>query len=209
MITALEALARLKEGNQRYVSGEQSMDTSQSHEKRSSLVTGQEPFAVILGCSDSRVPVELIFNQGLGDLFVIRVAGNIVASSQIGSIEFAAEQYGTCLVVVLGHTHCGAVDATLSELRQPTENRSRGLSSIVNRIRPAVEMLLETDLKDDLTKLTRQAVRANVRVSANFLRHGSEILERRVLEDDLLIVGAEYSIETGEVEFFDGLPEKR
>ncbi len=206
MVSADEALARLREGNRRFVSNERQLETALSDDRRSELAQGQQPFAVILGCSDSRVPVELIFDQGLGELFVIRVAGNVVASSQIGSIEFAAEKFGTRLVVVLGHTNCGAIDATLSELRQPTENRSRGLSSIVNRIRPAVEVLLETDLKDDESKLTRQAVRANVRVSANFLRHGSAILERMVEEDGLLIVGAEYSLETGEVEFFDGVP---
>lgn len=203
---ALQALERLKQGNARFASGRSELDTTITTARRQQLLAGQQPSAVILGCADSRVPVELIFDQGLGELFVIRVAGNVVASSQVGSIEFAAEQFGTRLVVVLGHQDCGAVDATLKELRQPSENRSRGLSSIVNRIRPAVEVLLETDLKDDEQRLLRQAVRANVRVSANFLRHGSAILERMVEEEGMIIVGAEYSMETGQVEFFDGLP---
>jgi carbonic anhydrase len=163
--------------------------------------------AVILGCSDSRVPVELVFDQGLGDLFVIRVAGNIVASSQIGSVEFAAERFGTRLVVVLGHTGCGAVQATLEELQQPVENQSPNLRSIVDRIRPSVEELLATDLAHDPVALARHAVRANVRVGAGALRHGSDLLERLIQQDGLRVMGAEYSLETGVVDFFDGASE--
>ena len=207
MISASEALERLREGNRRFVSGVRSLETSMSRTRRGDLVARQEPIAVILGCSDSRVPVEIVFDQGLGDLFVIRVAGNIVAPSQIGSVEFAAEQFGTRLVMVLGHTRCGAVQATLDELQRPSEKRSLNLSSIVDRIRPSVEGLLATGLKHDRDALAREAVRANVRVSANQLRHGSEILERLIARAGLLVVGAEYSLKTGVVEFFDGLPE--
>lgn len=206
MISAQEALARLREGNRRFVSGVRSVDTLISHTQRNELVAGQNPFAVILGCSDSRVPVEIIFDQGLGDLFVIRVAGNIVAASQIGSVEFAAEQFGTRLVVVLGHSRCGAVQATLEELQRPNENQSRNLRSIVDRIRPAVEGLLATELRRDRDALMQQAVRANVRVSANYLRHGSEVLEELIQRHGLVVVGAEYSLETGVVDFFDGAP---
>lgn len=163
----------------------------------------QEPFAIILGCSDSRVPAEIVFDQGLGDLFVIRVAGNIVAPSQVGSVEFAAARYGTRLVVVLGHSRCGAVLATLEEIRHSTESQSRNLRSIVDRIRPSVEPLLRTELSDDLDALVRHAVRANVSASVNHLRHGSEILEQLIQDDGLAVVGAEYSLETGEVEFLD------
>ena len=170
------------------------------------LAAGQDPFAIILGCSDSRVPAEIVFDQGLGDLFVIRVAGNIVASSQIGSVEFAAERFGTPLVVVLGHSRCGAVLATLEELMQPRENQSRNLRSIVDRIRPSVEALLATELRHDSEALVRHAIRTNVRVSAHQLRHGSEVLEHAIQRDGLLVVGAEYSLETGIVEFFDGVP---
>ena len=203
MIKALEALERLREGNRRFAGGVRSLETVLSQLRRSEFVAGQEPFAVILGCSDSRVPVEIIFDQGLGDLFVIRVAGNIVAPSQIGSVEFAAERHGTRLVVVLGHTLCGAVQATLEELQQPTEKRSRNLGSIVDRIRPSVEGLLTTMPGQDPAVLMSNAVRANVRVSANFLRHGSEVLERLIRDEGLLVVGAEYSLETGVVDFFD------
>ena len=206
MLLALEALKRLKEGNHRFVSGVRSIDTLMSQTRRNEFIIGQHPFAVILGCSDSRVPVEIIFDQGLGDLFVIRVAGNIVAPSQIGSVEFAAEQFGTRLVVVLGHTRCGAVQATLAELQRPTEKQSQNLRSIVDRIRPAVEGLLATELKHDQEALTQHAVRANVRVSANYLRHGSAILEQLIYKDKLLVVGAEYSLETATVDFFDGVP---
>ena len=207
MISAQEALKRLQEGNQRFVSD---LENSQAHinqNRRDELTTGQEPFAAILGCSDSRVPVELIFDQGLGDLFVIRVAGNIVAPSQVGSIEFAAEAFGTRLVVVLGHSMCGAVQATLNELERPSELRSPNLRSIVDHIRPSVGTLMETELRDNRPELVRQAVRANIRASANHLRHGSKFLEQQIRDAGLMVVGAEYSLETGEVEFFDGMPE--
>ena len=206
MVTALEALQRLHEGNGRYISGERKLEAMMGQSRRRELIAGQAPFAAILGCSDSRAPVEIIFDQGLGDLFVIRVAGNIVAPSQIGSVEFAAAQFGTRLVVVLGHTRCGAVLATLSELQQPTEEQSPGLRSIVDRIQPSVQELLTTELRHDPEALARSAIRANIRASANQLRHGSKILEQLIQEDGLLVVGAEYSLESGVVEFFDGVP---
>ena len=174
--------------------------------RRNGLAGEQEPFAIVLGCSDARVPAEIVFDQGLGDLFVIRVAGNIVASSQVGSVEFAAARFDTRLVVVLGHSQCGAILATVEELQRPTANQSRNLRSIVDRVRPSVEALLATDLRHDPDALVRQAVRANIRVSTNHLRHGSEVLEQLIQKDGLLVVGAEYSLETGVVEFFDGIP---
>ena len=206
MIPAHEALDRLLEGNRRFVTGDRHRVPDSGHARRDEVVAGQSPFAVILGCSDSRVPVEIVFQQGLGALFVIRVAGNIVAPSQIGSVEFAAEQFKTRLVVVLGHTRCGAVQATVDELHRPSESRSPNLRSIVDRIRPSVDGLLETELRHDREALLRQAVRANVRFSANNLRHGSEILEGLIAREGLLVVGAEYSLETGAVEVFDGAP---
>jgi carbonic anhydrase len=207
MISAREAFERLRAGNRRFASGVRSTDILASETRRSELAAGQEPFAIILGCSDSRVPAEIIFDQGLGDLFVIRVAGNIVASSQVGSVEYAAERFGTPLVVVLGHSGCGAVLATLEELMRPREKQSRNLRSIVDRIRPSVEALLATELRHDSDALVRQAIRSNVRVSANHLRHGSEVLEPRIQGGGLVVVGAEYSLETGVVDFFDGVPE--
>ena len=206
MITALEALERLREGNARFVAEVRNDAQSQGRVRRHALMAGQEPFAIILGCSDSRVPAEIVFDQGLGDLFVIRVAGNVIAASQIGSVEFAAERFGTRLVVVLGHSQCGAIQATLEDLQRPRDQRSRNLRSIVDRVRPSIETLLDTDLRHDHEALLRHAVRANVRVSAYHLRHGSEILEQLSEENGLLVVGAEYSLETGVVEFFDGLP---
>jgi carbonic anhydrase len=205
-IAARDALERLREGNRRFVSGASGLDTWMHHARRNAFVEGQEPFAVILGCSDSRVPVEIVFDQGLGDLFVIRVAGNIVAPSQIGSVEFAAERFGTRLVVVLGHTRCGAIQAALEDLKEVTGIRSRNLSSIVARIRPSVQGLLATELRRDPDALAREAARANVRVSADYLRHGSEVLERLIRKEGLHVVGAEYSLETGTVDFFDGIP---
>jgi len=203
MISAQEALARLKEGNRRFVSDLREKEVVTDQSRRSELVAAQEPFAMILGCSDSRVPAEIVFNQGLGDLFVIRVAGNIVAPSQVGSIEFAAERYGTRLVVVLGHSSCGAVLATVEELERPDETHSPNLRSIVDRIRPSVQTLVETELRYDHDALVKHAIRANIRASVNQLRHGSPILEKLIQEGKLMIVGAEYSLDTGEVEFFD------
>ncbi len=207
MISAREGLELLRQGNRRFVAEVRSWETLPSQARRVELTSGQEPFAAILGCSDSRVPVEIVFNQGLGDLFVIRVAGNIVAPSQVGSVEFAAEQFGTRLVVVLGHSNCGAIAATLDQLQRPKENQSRNLRSIVDFVRPSVEDLLATDLRHDREALIREAVRANIRSSANHIRHGSEIIEQLIRNDGLLVVGAEYSLATGVVEFFDGVPD--
>jgi carbonic anhydrase len=209
MISALESLERLRDGNRRFVSDVRSLDALGSRARRLELAARQEPFAAILGCSDSRVPVEIVFDQGLGDLFVIRVAGNIVAPSQIGSVEFAAEQFCTRLVVVLGHSQCGAIDATLAQLQRKTEQQSPHLRSIVDRVRPSIEGLLETDLRNDPVGLARQAVRANIRASANQLRHGSQLIEQLIHSGGLMVVGAEYSLETGVVDFFDGAPSGR
>ena len=207
MISALEALERLREGNHRFVSDAGRPEGAHSNQRRRvELVGGQEPFAIILGCSDSRVPPEIVFDQGLGDLFVIRVAGNIAASSQVGSIEFAATHFGTKLVVVLGHSRCGAVLAALQELQQPATNRSPDLDAIIGRILPPARALLDTELRHDSETLARRAVRANIRTSANHLRQGSEVLKQLVRKDGLVIVGAEYSLETGLVDFFDGVP---
>ncbi len=200
MIDADRALARLQAGNKRFMSGDQNLETINDLRKRSQLVAGQQPFAAILGCSDSRVPVELIFDQGLGDLFVIRVAGNIVASTQIGSIEFAAEQFKTQLVVVLGHSHCGAVHATLDQLRRPAAMQSVHLKRIVDHISPSVKHLVA-----ETTELTEEcvdrAVRANVRHVCRQLQHGSEVIEQRIHSGLLKVVGAVYSIDSGRVDF--------
>ena len=200
------ALERLQRGNRRFVAEIGGRDGTTSESRRREVAAGQEPFAIILGCSDSRVPAEIIFDAGLGDLFVIRVAGNIVAPSQIGSVEFAADRFGTRLVVVLGHSNCGAITATLEELNRKVADQSRNLRSIVNRIRPSVEALLETDVAHKHETLVRAAVRANIRASASQLRHGSQIIEQLAQRDGLLVVGAEYSLETGIVDFFDGMP---
>lgn len=203
--TAHDALQRLIEGNRHFVAEIRS-HKSLSESRRREVAEAQEPFAIILGCSDSRVPAEIVFDQGLGDLFVIRVAGNIVAPSQVGSVEFCAARFGTRLVVVLGHSQCGAVQATLEELRRPSSEQSRNMAAIVDRIRPSVQGLLETPVAENEDSLLHHAVRSNVRVSVNQLRHGSALLEQLIARDGLLVVGAEYSLDTGVVDFFDGLP---
>lgn len=207
-LSALEALERLREGNARFANNLTSPDKVLTHERREELMSGQEPFAIILGCSDSRVPAEIVFDQGLGDLFVIRVAGNIVAPSQVGSVEFAVSRYHTRLVIVLGHSRCGAVTATLETLLDGESTESRNVAAIVDRVAPVVSGLLDTELRHDRQALLRASVRANVRASADHLRHGSAIIESLIRDAGLLVVGAEYSLETGVVEFFDGVPEE-
>ncbi len=203
MISAQQALQRLIDGNRDYVAGTRLPDAYTNAVMRGKLVADQKPFAIILGCSDSRVPAEMVFNQGLGDLFVIRVAGNIVAPSQIGSVEFAAAQFDTPLVVVLGHSQCGAILATLDEIKRPSQSQSPNLRAIVSRVRPSVEKLLESAPADDSDAFVQKAVRANIEASVNQLRHGSELIEQLIQKDRLTIVGAEYSLETGVVEFLD------
>lgn len=204
-LSAADALARLREGNARFMANVRSVEAMASVARRADPMKPQEPVAVIIGCSDSRAPAEIIFDQGMGDLFVIRVAGNIVAPSQIGSVEFAAERFGTRLVVVMGHTHCGAVSATIEAILDPNPPRSRNLLSITDRIVPSVSPLMQTELARDRASLMRAATRANVAATADHLRHGSRLLEEARLRDGLVIVGAEYDIESGQVDFFDGV----
>ena len=201
-MSAFDALARLRDGNRRFTTNVRSLDSLLSHTRRAEQ---QTPCAIVLGCSDSRAPAEIVFDQGLGDLFVIRVAGNIVAPSGVGSVEFAAERFGTRLVVVMGHTGCGAILATLEHIESPGGTSSRNLRSIVDRVRPSVEPLMSTELARDRAALLREATRANVRVAADHLRHGSQLLEQLIQDDGLVVVGAEYNLETGEVDFFDGI----
>ena len=199
MISSEEALNRLRKGNERFVSDSSIFNNALSHKsRRHSLAEDQDPFAIILGCSDSRVSSEIVFDQGLGDLFVVRVAGNIVAPSQIGSIEFAVERFGARLVVVMGHSRCGAIQATLDSLRRPSEDQSRNLRSIIDRIRPSLELL---DMDQDPEITLQQAVRANIHSSVSQLQHESRVLEQLIKKSDLLILGAEYSLDTGIVNF--------
>jgi carbonic anhydrase len=198
------AVQRLIDGNQRFQEiGRSSRATSWS---RQQATEAQRPFAIILGCSDSRTPVEMLFDQGFGDLFVVRVAGNIVAPSVVGSIEFAAAQFGTRLVVVMGHTLCGAISATVHALETGEDAGSRNIRSITERIAPHIAELVR-GRGDDREGMLRAAVRANVRASADHLRHGSRIIEELVTAGRVAVVGAEYELETGAVHFFDGLPE--
>ncbi len=201
MISPADAIQRLQEGNQRFIGADGALDATANRLHQPDLVGGQNPFAIVLACSDSRVPTELIFDQGAGDLFVIRVAGNIVAPSQVGSIEYAATQLGTRLVVVLGHSDCGVVIATLKELAKKEQHRSPNLRAIVDRVRPAVEPILAACGDEESSQVVAEAVRANVRASVGRLLHGSLIIEHLIGEGVLKIVGAEYSIETGAVTF--------
>lgn len=206
MTSPTEALARLQEGNRRFVTYGRVRQARTDEARREELAEGQDPFAVVLGCSDSRVPVELVFDQGLGELFVVRVAGNVVADSQIGSVEYAVEQLGTQLVVVLGHSGCGAVQATLDHEGQSLAELSSGLAAIVGRIRPGIAALEGAPPLADPAAHYHAAVAANVRHSVAQLRRGSPGLARRLETGELLIVGAEYDLESGVVEFLDQPP---
>jgi carbonic anhydrase len=203
MIDAEEALRRLRDGNQRFVTGQTPAPTLSNNVRRI-LAADQAPFAIVLGCSDSRVPAELVFDQGFGDLFVIRVAGNIVAPSQVGSVEFAASKFGTKLVVVMGHSQCGAITAAVEELLDGATTQSRNLRSIVDRVRPSVEAVIGRRQGVDRKTIVRESVIANVKASVDHLRHGSELLEKLTQNDGLVIVGAKYSLDTGVVAFLDG-----
>lgn len=195
-------LARLREGNARFVSGSSTAGADWTPALRRALVGGQRPVATILGCSDSRVPAELVFDQGLGDLFVIRVAGNIVAPSQIGSVEFAAERLGVPLVVVLGHSGCGAIEAAVDAALHPSGDSPHGLFPIVSRIQAAIEPLLRAHGGDRAT-LLRESVLCNVRASLSLLKAGSDVIRDLEAAGRLKIVGAEYDLATGRVAFED------
>ncbi len=203
MVDPAVALQRLQDGNARFVANLRRSEAMTSAVRRAEVADNHRPFAVVLGCSDARVPAEIVFDQGLGDLFVIRVAGNVVAPSQVGSVEFAVERFGVQLVVVLGHSRCGAIDATLEALSRPGQSQSPGLRSIVDRVRPSIEGLLHTELGQDRARLVQEAVQANIRASVNQLRHGSDILERLVLAGQLQVKGAEYALDSGQVSFLD------
>lgn len=203
MISAQQALQQLREGNRRFVSDDSSHSKLTHRTSRDEMVAGQAPFAIVLGCSDSRVPTEIIFDQGLGDLFVIRVAGNIVEPSQLGSVEFAAERFGTQLVVVMGHSQCSAVLTAIEELERPADSRSPNLAAIVDFVRPSVQGLLQSENQQSPDDLLRQAIRENIRNSVSHLRLRSNILRRLIRKNGLTIVGAEYSIATGVVCFFE------
>jgi carbonic anhydrase len=202
-VPAADALARLREGNARFAANARGAGALIKAARLAKLTAVQEPFAIVLGCSDSRVPVEIVFNQGPGDLFVIRVAGNIVAPSLIGSVEFAAERFGTRLVVVLGHSLCGAIAATIEELHRPAPDASPNLRAIVGRIRPGVEAVVARHEAEGALAVEHAAMTANVRASVDQLRHGSAIIENLVAGDGLVVTGAWYSVETGRVEFLE------
>ncbi len=202
-VTAAAALQKLRDGNARFAAHARGTGTLLTAARRAKLTAAQEPFAIVLGCSDSRVPVEIVFNQGPGDLFVIRVAGNIVAPSLIGSVEFAADRFGTRLVVVLGHSSCGAISATIEELHRPTMNQSPNLKAIVDRIRPGVERLIGESSSSSALAVEHAAMTENVLASVDQLRHGSAIIEGLIGSNGLVIVGAWYSLETGKVEFLE------
>jgi carbonic anhydrase len=207
MVTSEEALNQLRQGNERYVCGKQSLLEQTDSRRRREQVEGQYPFAILLGCSDSRVPLEVIFDQGLGDLFVVRVAGNVATSSQIGSIEFAVAKFGTPLVVVLGHSNCGAVIAAMEELQNPSGNLTPSLTNLIERIQPSVERVLSNNKTSDPGSNLLEMVKANVQASVDTLREESALLGNGEREGSLKIVGAEYCLETGKVEFHNHLPQ--
>jgi carbonic anhydrase len=198
-----EALRRLADGNRRFLAAGAAIGNRVFRAELGERP--QSPFAIVLGCSDSRTPVEILFDAGFGELFVVRIAGNVVAPSVVGSIEFAASQFGTRLVVVLGHTRCGAIGATVEAIRTGDGPASKNIRAITDRISPHIEGLVRGAGRSVDAALLRESMRVNVRASADHLRHGSRLLEELVLAGRVAIVGAEYELETGRVHFFDGV----
>jgi carbonic anhydrase len=198
-----EALQRLVEGNRRFLKRGGAVEPRSFDPKQAEKP--QNPFAIVLGCSDSRTPVEILFDAGFGELFVVRIAGNIVAPSIVGSIEFAAGKFGTGLVVVLGHTRCGAIEAAVKATQSGNGPESKNIRDITERISPHIEELVRASGGSTEPALLREAMRANVRASVNQLRHGHRLLEELVSAGRLAIVGAEYELETGKVHLLDGL----
>lgn len=205
MIPAEEALTQLVEGNVRFVSDEHFSESYSYERQRMGIVGSQSPFAIILGCSDSRVPLEIVFDQGLGDLFVIRVAGNIAAHSQIGSMEYAVSQLDVRLVVVLGHTRCGAILASLNESIHHTVGLTSGLKSLISRIQPSVEAVIGQTNETSSDVLVDKIMKRNVEATVDTLRTKSPILTHYQRHKGLSIIGAQYSLETGRVEFYDDI----
>lgn len=202
MNSAKEALEKLQAGNERFIKCQQTGVTNFDPEARAHHAAAQAPFAIILSCADSRTAPELIFDQNIGDLFVVRVAGNIAAASQIGSIEYAVESFGTPLLVVMGHSNCGAVNATVDFMAKgevPFE--SDNLTAIVKRIAPAVQPLLDLDNISN-AEIKERAVSENVKAAVKDLINDSPALTKAIEDKRLQLVGAEYSLETGEVRFF-------
>jgi carbonic anhydrase len=199
MMNAASALERLRAGNRRFVRHLQKDPTTPT--ARATLAAGQAPSAIVLTCADSRVPPELVFDHGLGELFVVRVAGNVCAPSTLASIEYAASALGAELVVVMGHTQCGAVKATIESVRKGKHPGSVSLDDMVQRIAPAVRPVANRGLASN--ELLKVATRANALLAADRLRRESPVLRERIETGKLTVVSAEYALETGEVSFFD------
>ena len=194
-------IQELLEGNQRFVSGETIKCSRESLKKFKNFAeTGQKPKAIVLCCSDSRAPVEMIFDQDVGDLFVIRVAGNIIAPSLVGSVEFAATTFGTKLVIVMGHSQCGAIEATLNYIENAGTVSSENIHDIVRRIKPHIHEIAQMPAlsHDEKSSL---AVKVNVQASVSQLEHSSRLIEGLILKEKIRIVGAVLDLSTGKVAF--------
>ena len=198
MISASEALRLMKEGNARFQAGRSAVDPEAMPARRAETAAGQQPMAVVLGCADSRVPPELVFDQGPGDLFVVRVAGNVTGSTPLGSIEFAVQVLGVRLVVVLGHTGCGAVQAALQERAGPPLGLSPHLSAVVAEIIPAL-----VDFPDHLVEPIPETIASNALLAASNLTRKSPVLARAVEGGNLAVATAVYDLETGNVRFLE------
>lgn len=221
MISPAEAISRLKEGNGRFIAGnmqhphESSDDRSymaknsyenagaislgmtgeQAAKRRAELTKSQHPFAIILSCSDSRVPPEIVFDEGLGDLFIVRVAGNVLNDEGLGSIEYAVDILGAHLILVLGHQSCGAVDAAMKTVA--AKGKAPGhIQSLVTAIKPVVDSMPKGDLET--------TIKANVKHVVDALRSSTPILKGKVDSGDVQVIGGYYTLDTGAVTFLDG-----
>lgn len=202
-MTPKDALRELHAGNKRFVAHLHNETPTDNHNRQHELIINQRPIAIIVGCSDARVPPELIFDQGMGDLFVIRVAGNIITPAQLESIEFAALAFGPRLVVVLGHTCCGAVQATVNALIDPSTNPDGMYPTVVEHVRPSAQAAIDAG-GASTDEIVDHATHHNVRRSIETITTKSRALKKLMLVEGMLVVGAKYRIEDGAVEFLEG-----
>lgn len=202
MKTPQQVIEDLSAGNQRFLRGDSIQSSNASLKKLKDFAkTGQLPKAIVLCCSDSRAPVEMIFDQDIGDLFVIRVAGNVVAPSLVGSVEFAVSTFGTNLVLVMGHTQCGAITSTIDHIENSHAISSENIHDIVSRIKPHIFPITQLGLSPE--EMQARAVEANVRASVSQLSHSSRLVEGLMSQGKLQILGAVLDLATGRVAFLE------
>lgn len=198
MISPQEALKRLTDGNERFAMGN-SIHPNRCEETKNALLRQQKPFVAVLSCSDSRVPIEIIFDAGLGDIFAVRTAGHVLSREVMGSLEYAVRSLGVKLVIILGHENCGAIKTAIETYQNKSYNElSENLQSIMNHIYPAIECV-----SSESQNYLDSAIRSNINYQVEDLMKKDEFIAQKAKNGDILVLGAEYSLATGKVTFFN------